>query len=239
MSGAAYADRVGGGAGAGNDSVEVGGTRGGSAPGTPPRGTGGGNHGGSVTTTTAPGYDQCADMSPANPLYNACMNEFSVGTLQFFPQPGAPAVPPAVLAQQTAADFFKRIPLPTPQPKMSAPSGIAGASHQLDMQTPSAVSFSEAGTAFGELQVSARARFAVDWGDGTSDSYTTAGGPWPSSPVSHSWSKRGSYTVIVTAYWSAHWQLGGFSGDVGGLSTSGSIPNFEVGEIQATLNVNV
>lgn len=35
-----------------------------------------------------------------------------------------------------AADYFRSLPLPVPQPKMSAPEGIAGAQHQLDLQIP-------------------------------------------------------------------------------------------------------
>lgn len=238
-SGVAHADRVGGGAGQGNDTVEIGGERDGS-PGatTGPRNNGGG--GGPrppVPTTAAPTYDQCLDLSPSNPLYQSCINEFSVGTNELFPQnPQQPAVDPQVQAQQLAENYFRRIQLPVPRPVMSAPSGITGAVHQMNMQIPATISLVEGGTAFGDLEVSARGRFVVDWGDGTTDSYLVTGASWPASPITHSWTKRGNYTVVVTAHWEANWRLGGFSGVVGNLTTTGSIPAFEVGEIQATVS---
>ncbi len=133
-------------------------------------------------------------------------------------------------------NYFRSLQLPTPAPKISAPAGgVTGAVHSLDLQVPQQVVFTDPTTPFGALAVRTSARFTVDWGDGTTDSYYTSGAPWPRSTITHSWSRVGRYDVTVTARWTATWTFGDTSGTLSGLTTTGELSNWNVSDAQALI----
>jgi hypothetical protein len=57
----------------------------------------------------------------------------------------------------------------------------------------------------------------VDWGDGTAVTSPTPGVPYPGGPgeLTHVYESAGTLTVTVTAVWTASWEGGGQSGDLG------------------------
>ncbi len=149
------------------------------------------------------------------------------------PQAQPPATPGG--PQQRALDYFNSLQMPVPQPTISAPQGICGVEHSLDLHIPARQSFHEPNTPFGPLTLEVFGQFVVDWGDGTKDTYTTTGAPWPRSDIDHSWTNRGIYNISVTANWRANWSYGGSSGTVSGLTTTGAISNWRVIELQAVI----
>lgn len=143
---------------------------------------------------------------------------------------------PQEQAEAYALDYVRTLPMPRPQPEISAPNGgICGAVHSLDLHIPAALSYTDPDTPFGPLVVRISGSFRVDWGDGTSGTYTTSGAPWPRSEISHSWSTSSHYDLTITADWTANWTFGSWSGVLSGLRTTGSIPNWPVLEAQAVL----
>ncbi len=160
----------------------------------------------------------------------------SVATPTFgAPPPGRPPAPP-VDRRQYAIDYFRSLPLPRPAPEISAKAGgITGATHSLDLRVPQQVVFTDPETPFGPLVVHAYATFVVAWGDGTTGTYTDAGAPYPRSDITHSWERRGTYDITVTARWTADWSYGDFSGSVRGVSTTGTIAEWPVIELQAVI----
>lgn len=162
------------------------------------------------------------------------MMQNSVGT-PTLQAPAVPAIPPAVQARQIAIEFVNNTEMPVPKPKLSAPSGVCGARHSVDLQIPDTFQPSNASTPMGPLQLRARGTFTVDWGDGSRNTYTTTGAAWPQSDISHTWTERGTYTVTVTAMWSAHWSIAEYSGVIPGLATTGTVPSWQVYEAQAVL----
>ena len=148
---------------------------------------------------------------------------------------GEPAPPTAADIEAIARNYVRTLAMPVPQPQMSAPEGISGARHSIDLQTPSRQTFPSENTSFGQLSVTANGRFTVNWGDGTSDVYTTSGAPWPNSEIAHSWNVRGQYRIVVTAQWNVDWRLGGYSGVIPAVATSATVPAWNVVEAQAVI----
>ncbi len=170
---------------------------------------------------------------PTARFLDAC----SVATPQF----GTTAPQPTRQQQQAsyAVNYFRSLQLPTPAPKISAPAGgVTGAVHSLDLAgcAPQQVVFLlDQSMPFGVRQaVRTSARFTVDWGDGTTDSYYTSA-PWPRSTITHSWSRVGRYDVTVTARWTATWTFGDTSGTLSGLTTTGELSNWNVSDAQALI----
>lgn len=150
--------------------------------------------------------------------------------------PAAAAAPEAVRARAYAVDYVRSLAMPVPGPVISAPNGgICGAVHSLALGIEPRASFTDPDTPFGPLVVHVTGTFVVDWGDGSSGSYSTAGAPWPNTEISHSWAVSRHYDITVTATWTADWTFGGYSGVVAGLTTTGAIRNWPVMEAQAVL----
>jgi hypothetical protein len=61
------------------------------------------------------------------------------------------------------------------------------------------------------------------------------GRPWPTGQITHEYLRIGSYNVVVTERWTAHWSLDGESGTLRTLQTTGTINNFPVEQIQAVI----
>lgn len=200
------------------------------------RGSGGTGPDNSLPTLTTCGVtDDSQFKSAALPACDSLPN----GQLAFavLVQPGLNP-PNAPTQQQVLAfvrDYSRTLSMPVPQPQISAPEGITGARHSLDLRTQSARMFPLEDTAFGQLRATAHGTFTVNWGDGKTNTYHSAGAPWPNSNISHSWENRGTYDIGVTDNWSLDWSLGGYSGVITGLQTTGSITGWHVIEMQAVI----
>src|SRR5206468_10644338 len=91
-------------------------------------------------------------------------------------------------------------------------------------------------TVFGPLDIAAKGSYTIDWGDGTkSGPFSFEGEPWPNGKITHDYLNVGTYNVLVTEKWTATWRLGGESGVLRTLQTTGRINNFPVQQIQAVI----
>jgi hypothetical protein len=94
-------------------------------------------------------------------------------------------------------------------------------------------------TPLGALTVTATGSYEVDWGDGTSPTwngpYDFEGQPWPNGQIVHTYDNVGTYTVVVVENWTATWTLAGARGQLGGLHTTGTIPGYQVQQLQAVI----
>ncbi|MDQ4069332.1 MAG: hypothetical protein M3203_07665 [Actinomycetota bacterium] len=91
-------------------------------------------------------------------------------------------------------------------------------------------------TVFGPLQIVATGSYTIDWGDGeTSGPYPFEGKPWPDGKITHEYQNVGNHDIVVTERWTANWSLGGQSGVLRTLETTGRIDDFPVEQIQAVI----
>jgi hypothetical protein len=131
-------------------------------------------------------------------------------------QPRAPGEPaPVVTRAMVAARYWEQVPLPYPKPAITYTND----------------------TIFGPLQIVSTGRYYVDWGDGKGETgpYSVEGGAWPDGRITHQYTHVGTYNIQVTEKWVGQWQLGGESGTLRTLETSGTIANFPVQQIQAVI----
>jgi hypothetical protein len=158
--------------------------------------------------------------------------------------PGLGAPPSNAVAAATAIawarDYFNRLPLPQPQPTMSSPQGITGATHSLDLAFAPEIVFDSGATPFGTMSMHVYAKTNVNWGDGTHGTYTSSGGPYPQSPITHTWTKSNRYDIAATSAWTAEWTMGPYNGAYfrgvfTGISTNGTLRAWPVVEAQASL----
>jgi len=170
---------------------------------------------------------------------NSSCDNLAPGELAFpvllTPTIAPPAGPTAADITAVVRDYVRTLSMPVPKPQMSASEGITGARHSLDLHTQASRAFPNENTSFGQLKATAHGSFTVDWGDGTKGTYSTTGAPWPNSNITHFWTTRGTYNISVIASWSVDWSLGGYSGVITGLQTTGTINNWPVIEAQAVI----
>ena len=147
--------------------------------------------------------------------------------------PGQPA--PVETPSMVARRHWERVPLPIPQPKIAPGRAITGKPAYLE--TKGAVSHTYTNdTVFGPLFIVATGSYVVDWGDGTtSGPHSFEGKEWPDGQITHEYINVGSYDVVVTERWTATWRLGGESGVLRTLQTTGRIDDFPVQQIQAVI----
>lgn len=145
----------------------------------------------------------------------------------------APAPPPPPSPQVLAQSFWTTIPLPHPNPSIPPGFAITGkTAYLVTGGTTSPAPFTE-NTILGPLSVTPHGQYTVDWGDGTTTGpFSQEGAPWPTGTITHTYDNVGTYTVTVTENWTATWSLGPAGGTLGGLVTTGAIPNFAVRQIQ-------
>lgn len=152
-------------------------------------------------------------------------------------QPAQPPPPPpsAVAASYWAQQGANQ--LPSPHPYIAPGYALAGLPGYLEVRAPLTATFTDS-TRLGTLTIQATATVWVNWGDGDSNDgpYHTSGGPWPNGTIHHYWDNDGTYAIVVSEDWSATWSLAGQSGTLGGLQTQGSIPKFEVGQVESVRN---
>lgn len=134
-----------------------------------------------------------------------------------------------------AVSFWEEIPLPAPDPSIAPGRAITGLAAFLETNGATDASFSLF-TPLGLLEIGARGAYEVDWGDGTrSGPFDFEGDPWPDGAITHTYQLVGSYDVEVTQAWVADWKIGAESGVLTGLSTTGRIEDFPVGQVQAVV----
>jgi hypothetical protein len=149
---------------------------------------------------------------------------------------GAAPLPPGAIAgtfwAQHGVDLLGR-----PAPSIAPGYALAGKLGYLETHAPTTKQFSNP-TPLGVLTISASGTFLVDWGDGTGQQgpYDTAGAPWPDGQITHAWDDIGHYDVNVVEVWSATWSLAGAHGTLAALRTEGTIPNFEVRQLESVRN---
>ncbi len=59
------------------------------------------------------------------------------------------------------------------------------------------------------------------------------GGPYPDGTITHAYTRAGHYDIAVTQHWTATWAVGDTTGQIGGLQTTTTLPQFEVRQVQA------
>ncbi len=208
----------------------------------------GGKKGGSSGGTSAPVDPKvaaCRKMaselsSGDSATYGAVYSQCMTGSVDFIPTPtlqpvNPPARPPRVVAQENAVSVMQEVPLPKPQSRMTAPSGVCGVSHELEIGVPGSFSPPVTQTEMGALHLVAQPLVTVDWGDGSRDVLTPGKDGAIARTASHQWINRGTYTVTVTAEWTTHWSLAEFSGEIPSLRTTTALPEWRVVEAQAVL----
>ncbi|MDQ4070297.1 MAG: hypothetical protein M3203_12635 [Actinomycetota bacterium] len=147
--------------------------------------------------------------------------------------PGEPA--PVETAAMVAARHWERVPLPKPNPRIAPGRAITGKLAYLETNGQTGHTYTN-DTALGRLEIVAKGSYTVDWGDGeTSGPYSSEGRPWPDGEITHMYLNVGSYDVVVTERWTAVWRLGGQSGVLRSLQTTGRIDDFPVEQIQAVI----
>lgn len=153
-------------------------------------------------------------------------------------QPGTPGHPtpfdtPSIIARRY---WDQDIPLPNPAPSIAPGRAITGKLAYLETKGELTHAYTE-NTVFGVLQITAHGSYTVDWGDGEKTGpYNFEGKPWPDGQITHDYLKVGTYNVVVTEKWTADWSLGGESGVLRTLQTTGTINNFPVQQIQAVIS---
>jgi hypothetical protein len=159
--------------------------------------------------------------------------------LEYPPCPEQPLVPglpaPVETPSMVARRHWEQVPLPKPQPRIAPGRAITGKLAYLE--TRGAISHTYTNdTAFGPLVIVATGSYVIDWGDGEkSGPYSFEGKPWPDGLITHDYLNVGSYDIIVTERWTATWRLGGESGVLRTLQTTGRIDDFPVEQIQAVI----
>jgi hypothetical protein len=145
-------------------------------------------------------------------------------------------LPPAALAGSFwavhGADLLGR-----PAPSIAPGYALAGKLGYLETHASTTRQFSNP-TPLGLLTISAHGSFLVDWGDGTGQQgpYDTAGAPWPDGQITHAWNDIGRYDISVIEVWTATWSLAGADGSLTALRTQGTMPRFEVRQLESVRN---
>jgi hypothetical protein len=151
-------------------------------------------------------------------------------------QPRAPGQPdPIETPSMVARRYWERVPLPKPQPAIAPGRAITGKHAYLETRGEIGHTYTN-DTVFGQLVIVATGSYVIDWGDGErSGPHSFEGRPWPDGQITHEYLNVGSYDVVVTERWTATWRLGGESGVLRTLQTTGRIDDFPVQQIQAVI----
>lgn len=189
---------------------------------------------GTTPSDQAPAVPTPGSVNPINGLYETCpATPVRLGE----PGLGGPAAAPAETAAMVAARYWERIPLPKPQPAIAPGRAITGKLAYLETKGELSYTYTN-NSIFGPVEIVAKGSYMVDWGDGeTSGPYSFEGQPWPDGQITHEYIDVGTYDVVVTESWTATWKLGGESGTLRTLQTTGRIDNFPVQQIQAVVIV--
>jgi len=134
-----------------------------------------------------------------------------------------------------AARYWEEIPLPEPRPYIAPGWAITGKLAYLETNGQTRYVYSNS-TPVGPLEIVATGAYYVDWGDGeTTGPHSREGRPWPEGEITHDYIWARTYDIVVEERWTATWSLGGRSGTLRELRTTGRIDDFLAREIQAVV----
>jgi hypothetical protein len=149
--------------------------------------------------------------------------------------PGTPVAPPGTVASpdQVARDFWDVRLLPRPTLRMAPDYAVTGKRAYLQIDSDRSRHFDVPNPLGPPISIEAISRYVVDWGDGTVETTTSAGGPWPDGDLTHVYTTSApARTIRVAQQWSATWAAGGQQGVLDNLLTSGTL-TFRVTQVQA------
>lgn len=147
----------------------------------------------------------------------------------------ATAPPGAVLPtpDQLARDFWTVRVLPAPTLRMSPDYAVTGKPIYLQIGGERQKRFDVPNPIGPAITIETTSRYVVDWGDGTVETTTSQGGPWPDGDVTHVYTtSTRARTIRVSQQWSATWSAGDQGGALDALRTDGSL-TFRVEQVQA------
>ena len=138
--------------------------------------------------------------------------------------------------RDVADEFWRDMPLPTPDPYIAPGKAITGMYAYLETRGTTSYTFTEDDTPFGPLKIVATGAYYVDWGDGyRTGPYEYEGKPWRDGRIKHEYIWVGRYDVVVTERWTATWDFARETGTLTELRTAGRIDDFPVEQIQAVI----
>jgi hypothetical protein len=151
-------------------------------------------------------------------------------------QPRAPGEPaPLETPAMVAMRYWEQVPLPKPMPFIAPGRAITGKLAYLETRGEVEHTYTSS-TIFGQLTIVASGSYVVDWGDGsTSGPHAFEGRAWPNGGITHDYLNVGTYDIVVTERWTARWALGGETGLLRTLQTTGRIDDFPVEQLQAVI----
>ena len=183
---------------------------------------------------TTTGFREVTDPSIGEGLFR--LPEQEVGNILgvYPPCPESPADPardPATIASR----YWEDIPLPHPRPSIAPGWAITGKLAYLETNGQTRYVYTNS-TPVGPLEIVATGVYYVDWGDGeTTGPHSREGRPWPEGEITHDYIWARTYDIVVEERWTATWSLGGRSGTLRELRTTGRIDDFLAREIQAVV----
>lgn len=151
------------------------------------------------------------------------------------------AADPAVAAflptpEQVALSFLQDFTLPAPQPEVAPGWALTGKTAYL---VSNAQPTAQAGfdTVLGPLTFDAEStHLTVDWGDGRGPlRYDSLGAPHPDGDVTTVYGDVGTVTIDVVQHWTLTWDVGGTGGQIDGMTSTATIPDFEIRQLQAVI----
>ncbi len=192
-----------------------------------------------ITTGYYAAGTQPNDSEALDPGTQNVLDIHGLPPLEYPPCPARPQLPgepaPAETPSMIARRYWEQVTLPRPQPTIAPGRAITGKSAYLETRGQTSRTYTN-DTIFGPLHIYASGSYTVAWGDGsTSGPHAYEGGPWPSGRIMHDYVDVGSYDIVVTQKWTATWSLGGQSGVLRTLQTTGRLDDFPVQQIQAVV----
>lgn len=176
------------------------------------------------------------DVTGDTPTMISQIKQFwSVVETVFPPCPGVAATTAFQWAFEYWTAFWYTKQLPRPHPLVPPGYAITGLPAYLVCGDGDLVTVARP-TPLGELIITARATYDVDWGDGARS--TAATGPctaWPDGTVEHTYDETGTYAISVDEDWHVTWTLGHDSGTFQDVITSGTLQRLEVRQVQGVV----
>lgn len=139
--------------------------------------------------------------------------------------PADPDVERGPTPGELARDFWDVRLLPRPQPTVVPDYAVVGKRVFLHIGGAPRTTFDVPNPVGADVHIAATSRYVVDWGDGTTTTTTSQGGPWPHGDVTHVYdTARTRVTIRVTQVWSARWTAPGTNGgSLDDLRTGGDV----------------
>ena len=138
---------------------------------------------------------------------------------------------------QLAERFWYTARLPTPKPTSRPDYAVTGKPTYLQAGDTNQPPAWTRPTPLGPLRITAHGTYTVNWGDSTTPTgpYATTGGPYPTGLITHTYDTVGTPTITVREDWTATWTIGTAGGTLTNLHTTGTLPDFDVRQIQAVI----